>query len=525
MYPIPPKNKLTYFQRDQLAFFVTHPNQVQPNPDFVASLINRANQALSNLGYQAHLESRSAFSFPKVAKGDDDDSDLDDKRRPNVKPRPESSLISATVTGASDNPTEFLQMATRLEQALREAQLPGLEAVSLDWLASSSPDGNGTGGPGGWPLPYRSSPERAPFRFDSLPKKVTEGNRGEGVDVLILDTAISLQEKELAYQEWQGRHPLIHSLFRPGGRFHIERLPQPLQLHIADLRALGHEYKMSDHGLFAAGIVHSIAPCAQIYLVEVLNPYGVGDVESIVWGLDWVIKHIQENPGRKVVVNFSVCLDLPVGEQHCHTLPAVDNCFPDIFTEADHRLEELICSQIEADPTWLDNQKQSLQAPCDGILGLKSRVIAAAGNDHRPGQNVVPQARFPAAFSSVQGVGALPKDLSRKNGKLKKASYSNQADEPSRIGITTLGGEEGEGRGVLGLYLGEFPCGEPNCTKWAWWSGTSFATPIVSGVTAAVLSNLSVRRTQAALDKLYTDRDIIEDDVEQNEDALSMVQS
>ena len=31
----------------------------------------------------------------------------------------------------------------------------------------------------------------------------------------------------------------------------------------------------------------------------------------------------------------------------------------------------------------------------------------------------------------------------------------------------------------------------PNCTKWAWWAGTSFATPILTGVIAAVLSCLN----------------------------------
>jgi subtilisin family serine protease len=158
-------------------------------------------------------------------------------------------------------------------------------------------------------------------------------------------------------------------------------------------------------------------------------------------------------------------------------------------------------------------------------------VIAAAGNDHRPGQSVAPQARVPAAFDSVQGVGALPKALPRKNGKLKKASYSNQADKPRKIGITTLGGEEGEGQGVLGLYLGEFPCGEPNCTKWAWWAGTSFATPVVTGVTVAVLSNMigTDRQTQVAIERLYypgqnINKIVLDGDVEQEEDGLSMIQ-
>jgi hypothetical protein len=527
-----PKNKLTYFQRDQLSFFVTHPGQDQPNENQVAALINNSIKILGNLGHQTLLEPQSVYSFPKVSKRTYD-SKLDEKRRPDVTPRPESSLISATISGASDNPIDFFQSIIRLDQDLRQEDLMGLTlgVVSPDWLVSSTPEGSGSGGPGGWPVPYRGSPERAPFRFTDLPEIVTKGNRGEGVDVIILDTAITEEEQVRAYNECQDWHPLIHSLLRPGGPLSIFPLPQPQRDHIAELRTFGHNYKMSDHGLFAAGIIHTIAPCARIYLVEVLNSYGVGDLDSIGWGLGFAIQHIQNNQDRKVVVNCSLCLDLPIDEQHCHTIPAEDNCFFDLFTKQDRDLEEQICIQLREDSDWFKNQKLSLEGPCDVILDLKSRVIAAAGNDHRPGKSVAPQARYPAALKSVQGVGALPKTLPRKNGKLKTASYSNQADAPRNIGITTLGGEEGEGQGMLGLYLGEFPCGDTNCTKWAWWSGTSFATPVVTGVTAAVLSDMT-DETQGAIERLYEPisinnprRIVVDGDAEHAEDGLSMVQS
>lgn len=66
-----------------------------------------------------------------------------------------------------------------------------------------------------------------------------------------------------------------------------------------------------------------------------------------------------------------------------------------------------------------------LQPSCDAIPELKSLVIAAAGNDHRPGQNVAPHACFTAAFERIQAVGALPKNLPKRNGKYKAARYSN----------------------------------------------------------------------------------------------------
>ena len=47
--------------------------------------------------------------------------------------------------------------------------------------------------------------------------------------------------------------------------------------------------------------------------------------------------------------------------------------------------------------------------------------------------------------------------------------------------------------GVIGIYSGEFPGRRPNETGWAFWSGTSFATAIVSGIAANFWAH---RRTQ-----------------------------
>jgi subtilisin family serine protease len=60
-----------------------------------------------------------------------------------------------------------------------------------------------------------------------------------------------------------------------------------------------------------------------------------------------------------------------------------------------------------------------------------------------------------------------------------------------------LGGEPGQASGVLGIYLGNVPPAQgsqasPTSSKngWAWWAGTSFATPIITGIMAAMLSNM-----------------------------------
>ncbi|HEU0293450.1 MAG TPA: hypothetical protein VFR47_11980, partial [Anaerolineales bacterium] len=122
----------------------------------------------------------------------------------------------------------------------------------------------------------------------------------------------------------------------------------------------------------------------------------------------------------------------------------------------------------------------------------------------------------PAAFDGVWGIGALPKNYDRTAAGYKTAAYSNISDKPSTTGFVVFGGESGFGNGVLGAYISDFPqragclpsllqmlrwkAGErpdpgtftfdqvkyqANKTGWAWWAGTSFAAPVISGILAA----------------------------------------
>jgi hypothetical protein len=97
--------------------------------------------------------------------------------------------------------------------------------------------------------------------------------------------------------------------------------------------------------------------------------------------------------------------------------------------------------------------------------------------------------------------------------------YSNQSDRPAYKGIATLGGNATvtlnsaneiidsatvPGMGVLGAYIGAFPGDKPNgfpgtqdsdypllenTTGWAWWAGTSFASPAIAGSAAALIGH------------------------------------
>jgi subtilisin family serine protease len=111
-------------------------------------------------------------------------------------------------------------------------------------------------------------------------------------------------------------------------------------------------------------------------------------------------------------------------------------------------------------------------------------------------------------------------------------------------GCYDAGREPGNENGVLGLYLGKFP--QPpdkttgsetswdeetkpslkNTNGWAWWAGTSFATPILTGAIAAVLSSpAGISTTQAAVQKLYTEGIIQDDQTDAKEDAMLVTQA
>lgn len=514
-------------------------------------------------------------------------SKLASVRAPRITARPKSSVVFVKIDNGSKDAIKLFRMITGLETKILNTQMVErlkFESASPSWLGSGAPEGSGSGGPGGWPVAYRGSPARAPYQIRNLrtltepvqqgssllerilawirefffrlfggtnPHAIqdilTNSSKGDGVHVVILDTIHSQQELDDAFATWKDCHPLIRSLLRPGC---LELHPITDQAHlerIKDLRVLGHDYEMKDHALFEAGIIHSIVPCAKIHIIQVLNDYGATDIETLIDGLERTLDIMRKYPTASFVINCSWMVNLPLGSGHFLTgitdledcldnpaLPSDDICFDDLFTYWDRLLEREICKKLREDKDWLKRQSINLETICNKIYAENSRVIAAAGNDRRRDQSVAPPARLPAALESAQGVGALPRNPElTQNGKRKTSTYSNLADTPGYVGVATLGGEEGEGHGLLGVYLGKFPGGEDNNTKWAWWSGTSDATPIFSAITAIALSDLRQSAggqpnrmiTQQAIDTLYNPRRfILESEGEGGVDILDLIQ-
>jgi len=449
-------------------------------------------------------------------------------------------ILPAAVKGLKkEEPDKLLELVLKLDDNRKTAPTKNLRAISPNWfVGSGSSTPGGTGGPSGKPVPYEENSNTTEHLFhldDDLPQETrdlaTGGKKGDGVIVAILDT-IPLQNMDDIYTKWVAKeHTLLTSL-HDSGLLLIDpdaEVDQPSPdfgdpPDFLQSNENGHDYLMSDHGLFNAGIIHTLAPKAKIHLIQVLNRYGMSDLTSIARGLQKVIQNYGTE--KNVVVNMSLTINFPLENDHITTDDTVGKRLGEqILNRKNERsgwmklfclIVNIICWLIAylfgirirgCEPTWYDRQAWAMMWICKSVSALNSNIIAAAGNRRRQG-GPRPQAEYPAAFLDVLGVGALPKYTAPptdQNARLDTTSYSNLSDRPEGTGIATLGGEAGVEAGVLGIYVGDFPedtSDNQEPSGWAWWSGTSFATPIVSGIVAAMLSNMPGDSPSQVIDKL-----------------------
>lgn len=499
-----PKRKYAYFRDDQITFLVTHPGS-EISDDDLEAFRTEITRRLEPWDARITKKSIQAISFPGLT-----DQELKQinglSREDRERVKEAFSIIKCELRNGPKDPAELIKIVERLTKQLSQKSIGNLtiRGTSPNWITSVAAQGGATGGPGGRPSPYYGSRQNATYRFDFIPKLKTRRinlyDEGEGVDVVILDTAPSAQALVSAYKEWPD-HPIIATLLGPKGKLRLypATYDELWEMNCTSLN--DHDYKMTDHGLFVAGIIHSIAPKANIHLIEVLNQYGAGDFTNLVHGLQKIYTENIYKPDGKLVINCSWMLDFPLDDLHCRHM--------DQFDDLDANFEKEVRDFSKSDPETL---QMMLEYLFNRFFGLGKQAIAAAGNDSRAEDTKRTPARYPAALKTVTGVGALPKDLRQDSSNLKKyvpsvfSNFSESANYQGVVnrGVVTLGGEEGEGKGVLGLYIGEFPGCCRNDSKWAWWAGTSFAAPILTGTVAAILSRQrnNITRTQDVIDKL-----------------------
>ena len=562
-----PNRRYGYFRDDQITFLVTHPTdtlQAKELETFTAEI----NNYFDGQGAGKIEDLPRTFSFPALKdeeskrrlkelielerSSQDGDNQSGDRSEPFLSA---FSVLVCDLVGGSDEPVDLLNLITNLRHELGGQQVETLkvEDISPNWLMSVASQGAGTGGPGGLPSPFRGNNSDAPYQFTDFINRLESAGlydrkaKGSNLDVAILDTAPCPHDLVLAAKEEPNKplHDLIAGLLGPMGKLQLYPATYEELKRMGNTSLNRHDYKMTDHGLFATGIIHSLVPEANIHLIEVLNQFGIGDLESLAGGMRKVIDEIYK-PGtdRHLVVNCSWMLELPLSGDHTSAMDEED-------PEYDFEQAVLRFVKDERDKAF------TLRTICNNLYLIGAQVVAAAGNDwnkkmkgaHADDQRInAPEARYPAAFVSAIGVGALPKDVKpdQTTGKFKASTYSNLGDKPAGLGIMTLGGEEGREKGVLGIYLEEkfpvelnpVPIPESHKRKfnfierqsnennhWAWWAGTSFATPILTGTIAAVLSSIpKLGDTQNAIEKLYSKNIILNAQTDADEDVMAVTQ-
>lgn len=222
---------------------------------------------------------------------------------------------------------------------------------------------------------------------------------------------------------------------------------------------------LSDHGLSAAGLVYAVAKGCDIHLYRVLDQYARGNLFVLTSALlqftESTVSAQDETRGGVI----SLSLGVPQSQMLCALGLPADVLFLNIALAL---------------------------AYCQGLV-----VVAASGNGSNL-QNIA-EPEIPAALPFVIGVAASNYDRQR-------ACFSNRGDiaapggDGYRAPAGCLGGLFGQ-RGQTGC---EVPWGRcrNDCWKYgllgpilktgeetgyARWAGTSFATPLVSGLAARIL--------------------------------------
>jgi hypothetical protein len=307
----------------------------------------------------------------------------------------------------------------------------------------------------------------------------------EDVVVAVLDTAYHADRVRSAATRPEFRRNwllqrLANDLRSENGLFEIEYDRYP----ISSETRTGHDfynesryYFMPDHGLFIAGIIRDIAPKVRIRLVRILNDFGCCDLYNLFAALTDLEQEMVSGTLRRLVINLSLAVMPDI-----RRLPSIWFDKPTWTT-----------AQLNGVVRLLQQLEEGLRLLFESLHAHGALLVAAAGNDsanaHKQGSNPRPP-RAPARYETVMSVTAV-------NSHQEPAQYANAASiAPLDAGIATFGGD---GYGFVGdnelpdalrgVYIAPtFPGGEPNLTGWADWSGTSFATPIISSLGAHLLA-------------------------------------
>jgi hypothetical protein len=372
-----------------------------------------------------------------------------------------------------------------------------------NWILSSS-----VGGPHNGPATIAGPIARKGTWAFSRPEvagswqQLGQSTGGENVVVAVLDTWPGQESLD-----WAANldNEVMKTIYRMVDDRRIEVIDPPAGAAPVPPR---HTYAELDHGLFVTSIIHRIAPSACFKVFHILNEYGLGSTDRLLSALKSCVElaHDCKGQGKRLVVNMSLYLLIPPDD-------APESLWDVWF--AHHPEDSALAAQDRA--SLVDKLALGVEHYVDLLLDAGAVVIAAAGNDAlayaSAGHPDHLQPRMPADYDKVVCVVAANRE-----GKI--AEYSNRADVPMKGNcIATWGGEgvvsaspDNRGTvvvpanddGVVGLFTRRGTVmNEENTTGWVYWSGTSFAAPIISGLAAVLLGDDPLLTQRAVMARLY----------------------
>ncbi|MCA9991839.1 MAG: S8 family serine peptidase [Ardenticatenaceae bacterium] len=234
---------------------------------------------------------------------------------------------------------------------------------------------------------------------------------------------------------------------------------------------------ISDHGLFVAGLVYAVAPASNIHLIKVLNDQGQGDLFGFIAAVNVFVQSAVQGGGalEPTVVNLSLGAQAPTDAE----LPAAGQA----------AIQQMVTNAgiNPLSPSLLPIV--ALEAPIRILRALGAVIVAASGNDSAVPPDFVAPANVPAGYPLVIAVGAS-------NQARGLSCFSNAAS------LAAPGGEGFDLSGSPATCSPHFnSCigSNPDCEYgvisyvyrvrkgYAFWAGSSFSTPMVSGLAALLL--------------------------------------
>ena len=371
------------------------------------------------------------------------------------------------------------------------------------------------------PIPVEESGAIGQWKisFQQLVDSSLQEKTGKGVAVFVLDTLPPQHQIEWAAQHASGNtllQRMTAGLTNSGSQPDVvppaiklnysydATIPAPSESATTGKDIYGRlvGFPMADHGMAVAGIIRDLAPDAEIECIRILNDYGVGDILTLTSALDDIKQRMDGgNMAKPVVVNLSLVVLPPV------------NGIPDGVTE-----------------DILQSTKETLYTHLQALAGKGAVITASAGNDSDPRDiymnplEVHFGPRYPAALAYDEPPVTTMIPVGAVNKKGEAAVYSNH---PGYLGIATYAGElprpdpwvpsamlhtitraaspidalcciytsrlypalsVNDHHALLPETPSQYPMYEAS-SSWAYWPGTSFATPIISALAARILQS------------------------------------